>query len=109
MFFFCNYGPESEFHIDIVCLVAEVVAFGSFFLRHVVFFQHVFFFQGPCGNSKLRARNVVTPGRETEGSFILGNRRKPHSAEQPHGSASSEASVAKTQKQVRAPGPARVD
>ena len=74
VFFFVIMVRNLNF-IDIVCLVAGVVAFGSLFLRHVVFFQHIVLLPRPCGNSKLRARNVVTPGRETEGSFILGNRR----------------------------------
>lgn len=95
-------------NLNFICLVAEVVAFGIVSATCGVFSTH-------CSSSKAP---VATASSEREmSSHLVGKLRGlsswetavPHSAEQPHGSASSEASVAKTQKQVRAPGPARVD
>ena len=71
---FCNYGPESEFHIDRVCLVAEVVAFGSLFLRHVVFFQHIVLLPRPLWQQQAPSEKCRHTSSGNWGVFHLGNR-----------------------------------
>lgn len=58
--------------IDIVCLVAGVVAFGSLFLRHVVFFQHIVLLPRPLWQQQAPSEKCRHTWSGNWGVFHLG-------------------------------------
>lgn len=80
VFFFVIMVRNLNF-IDIVCLVAGVVAFGSLFLRHVVFFQHIVLLPRPLWQQQAPSEKCRHTWSGNWGVFHLG---KPPSRIRPN-------------------------